>query len=134
MTSTEITTSDQPERIPVRRPVRIPPPSLYRPISDPPCALKLAKAQLIGRLLEINPAAPIVGSYADPCDITDRAEHIEKVLTAVTDYVKAILADTVDYVPAGAFVARDLSGLLNDTVSDVVGGVQKAAEECGERG
>jgi hypothetical protein len=94
-------------------------------------ALKLAHATLIGALLREH-AEPIVGTYADPYDVTDRAEHLTKVLHAVSDYVDVIVADTADYVPVGGIDRKYLCGLLRDTASDIVGFVGGAAEECGE--
>src|SRR5450631_2471547 len=72
-----------------------------RPSTVPAPPLRLAHAALIGALL-IEHAEPIVGTYADPTDVTDRAEHLAKVFHAVADYVDIIISDTADYVPAGA--------------------------------
>jgi hypothetical protein len=93
-----------------------------------PSALKLAHATLIGTLLR-EQAEPISGCWADPSEVIDRGEHLQKVLSAVTDYVNVVLADTQDY--AGRIEAGHLTGLLRDTTSDIVGGIAFAAEECG---
>jgi len=90
--------------------------------------LKLAHATLIGALL-LEHAEPITGCWAHPFEVTDRAEHLEKVLKAVTDYVNVILADTRQF--AGRIKDDDLTGLLRDATSDIVGGLRFAAEECG---
>jgi hypothetical protein len=98
--------------------------------TTPVAPLRLAHAALIGALLVEHPE-PIVGSYADPADVTDRAEHIERVFRATFDYLNFIIADTAENAPGGAIEAKYLSGLLHDTASDVMGGVRSAAEECG---
>ena len=95
-----------------------------------PSPLKLAHATLIGALL-LEQAEPITGCWAHPSEVTDRGEHIEKVLNAVTDYVNVILADTRQF--AGRIKDDNLTGLLRDATSDIVGGLRFAAEECGER-
>jgi hypothetical protein len=97
-----------------------------------PSPLKLAHATLIGALL-LEQAEPILGTYADPFDVTDRAEHLDKVFKAFNDYVAVIIADTADYVPVGGIETRYLVGLMKDTASDVVGSIMRSAEECGER-
>jgi hypothetical protein len=93
-------------------------------------ALRLAHSTLIGELLREHPE-PIVGTYADPCDVTDRAEHLANVLHAVADYVDIIVSDTADYVPAGGIERKYLCGLVRDTFAEVVGSVTASAEECG---
>lgn len=103
-----------------------------RPSTVPVAPLRLAHATLIGALLIEHPE-PIVGSYADPADVTDRAEHLAKVLHAVADYVDIIVADTADYVPAGGIERKYLCGLLRDTFSEVCGSVAASADECGRR-
>jgi hypothetical protein len=103
-----------------------------RPAVPSASPLKLAHANLIGALL-LEQAEPIVGTYADPFDVTDRAEHLAKVLHAVADYVDVIVSDTADYVPVGGIERKYLCGLLRDTFSELVGSITASAEECGER-
>lgn len=105
-------------------------PNRSRLQSTAPSPLKLAHATLLVTLMR-EQAAPIIGTYADPIDVTDRAEHLEKVLAAVSDYINVIVADTADYVPAGGIERKYLAGLLSDTASDLVGSVRASAEECG---
>jgi len=95
-----------------------------------PSTLKLAHSTLIGSLLPEQPQ-PIDGCWAHPSEILDRAEHLEKVLAAVTDYAAVVLSDTQDF--AGRVDTKYLTGLLRDVTSDIVGGLRFAAEECGER-
>jgi hypothetical protein len=100
--------------------------------STAPSNLKLAHAALIGALLT-EQAEPITGCHADPVDVTDRADHLAKVLRAVADYVDVIVSDTADYVPCGAIERKYLCGLLRDACADVVGSVTASADECGGR-
>jgi hypothetical protein len=106
-------------------------PTVPRPV--PVAPLRLAHATLIGALLQ-EQAEPIVGTYADPFDVTDRAEHLDKVFKAFNDYVAVIIADTADYVPVGGIETRYLVGLMKDTASDVVGSIMRSAEERGRDG
>lgn len=101
-----------------------------RPSTAPVAPLRLAHATLIGALLIEHPE-PIVGSYADPADVTDRAEHLQKMFDAFIAYATVIIADTAEYVPAGGIERQYLAGLLKDTASDVVGSIMASAEECG---
>jgi hypothetical protein len=93
-----------------------------------PSALMLAHTTLIGALLR-EQAEPITGCWAHPSEVIDRSDHLQKVLSAVTDYVNVVLVDTQDY--AGRIEARHLTGLLRDATSDIVGGIVFAAEEAG---
>jgi hypothetical protein len=93
-----------------------------------PSALNLAHATLIGGLLREH-AEPIAGCWAHPSEVIDRGEHLQRVLSAVTDYVNVVLTDTRDY--AGRIESDYLTGLLRDATSDIVGGIAFAAEECG---
>jgi hypothetical protein len=99
------------------------------PSTEPaPSALKLAHATLISAVLREH-ANPITGCWANSSEIIDRSEHLQKVLSAVTDYVNVVLADTRDY--AGRIESDYLTGLLRDATADIVGGIAFAAEECG---
>src|SRR5258706_8967947 len=65
--------------------------------SFPP--VQAAHITLISALASLKPHR-IIGSYAaDRFDILERAEHLEKVLAAVTGYTKAIVADTPYLAP-----------------------------------
>jgi hypothetical protein len=71
----------------------------------------------------------ITNGYADSTELEDRAEHLERVLKLVTDYVGFILEDTADNAPCGAIDRKYLTGLLSDTAADVAGGIRSAAHE-----
>ena len=89
-------------------------------------AVQVAHIALIGALASLKPHR-IIGSYAaDRFDILERAEHLEKVLAAVTVYTKAIVADTAYLTPIG-YIA-DETGFLADAASDIVGALKNAVD------
>jgi hypothetical protein len=69
---------------------------------------------------------------ADAIDLEDRAEHLSKVLTALSVYVAVILDDTAQNVP-GRLDLPDIEAILADLTSDVTGTIQHAAEGMGWR-
>jgi hypothetical protein len=90
-------------------------------------AVQAAHIALIGALASLKPHR-IIGSYAaDRFDILERAEHLEKVLAAVTVYTKAIVADTAYLAPIG-YIA-DETGFLADAASDIVGALKNAVDK-----
>jgi hypothetical protein len=90
-------------------------------------AVQVAHIALIGALAGLKPHR-IIGTYAaDRFDILERAEHLEKVLAAVTVYAKAIVADTAYLAPCG-YVA-DETGFLADAASDIVGALKNAVDK-----
>jgi hypothetical protein len=64
---------------------------------------------------------------ADAVDIEDRADHLNKVLNALSVYLTAILNDTAQNVPGGLDL-RQVDALLSDLASEVTGILQHAAE------
>jgi hypothetical protein len=64
---------------------------------------------------------------ADAIDLEERAEHLDKVLSALTAYVAVILDDTAQNVP-GTLDLPDIEAVLADLASDVTGAIQRAAE------
>jgi hypothetical protein len=78
-----------------------------------------------------NPPWPIL-LYADASDLEDRADHLKKVLDAVSVYVTAILDDTAQNVPGGLDL-RSIDALLCDLASDVTGTIQRAADPVAGR-
>ena len=70
--------------------------------------------------------------YADASDLEDRADHLKKVIDAVSVYVTAILDDTAQNVPGGLDL-RQIDALLSDLASDVTGTLQRAADAMAER-
>jgi hypothetical protein len=63
---------------------------------------------------------------ADAIDLEDRADHLNKVFTALSLYVTAILDDTAQNIPGGLDL-RHIRALLSDLAS-VTGTIQLAAE------
>ena len=69
--------------------------------------------------------------FADASDLEDRADHVKKVLNAVSAYVTAILDDTAQNVPGGLDL-RQVDALLADLASEATGTVQGAADALAE--
>ena len=63
----------------------------------------------------------------DASDLEDRADHLKKVLSALSVYVTAILDDTAQNLPGGLDL-RHIDALLSDLASDVTGTIQRAAD------
>ncbi len=64
---------------------------------------------------------------ADAIDLEDRADHLNKVLNALSVYVTVILDDTAQNVP-GRLDLRDVEAILADLASEVTGAIQHAAD------
>jgi hypothetical protein len=69
---------------------------------------------------------------ADAIDLEDRADHLSKVLGALSVYVAVILDDTAQNVP-GRLDLPHIEAVLADLASDVTGAIQHAAEDMAER-
>jgi hypothetical protein len=67
----------------------------------------------------------IVGYAADRFDILERADHLKTVLTAVTTYAKAIVADTAHFAPTNV---SDETGYLADAASEIIGALNAACD------
>jgi hypothetical protein len=65
--------------------------------------------------------------FADATDLEDRADHLNKVLNALSAYLTAVLDDTAQNVPGG-LDCRQVDALLSDLASDVSGTLQHAVE------
>ncbi len=89
-----------------------------------PTGIQLNYANLLDNLAEVGPPHLIrlVARYAD---IEERAEHLQKVLDAVTSYVKAMVGDTCYCATCRI---EDNTGYLVDATGDIVGALTKAAE------
>jgi hypothetical protein len=74
-----------------------------------------------------QPPCPIP-PFPGASDLEDRAEHLKKMLNAVSVYLVAILDDTARNVPGGLDL-RSVDALLSDLASDVTGAVQGAADD-----
>ncbi len=69
---------------------------------------------------------------ADALDLEDRADHLNKVLSALLVYVAVILDDTAQNVP-GTLDLPHVEAILSDLASDLTGAIQHAAEGMGWR-
>jgi hypothetical protein len=78
---------------------------------DPPCSIPL---------------------FADAVDLEDRADHLKRVLEAVSVYVTTILDDTAQNVPGGLDL-RGIDSLLSDLTFNVTGTIQRAADAVARR-
>ena len=92
-------------------------------------SVQAAHAALLARLTVEKPHR--ISYCADRRDLEERAEHIEKTLGAVLEYVGAVVSDTAYVSPIGAIDEKYLIGLITDVASDVVGFVASAAERLG---
>jgi hypothetical protein len=66
--------------------------------------------------------------FADASDLEDRADHLKKVLNALSVYVTTILDDTAQNVPGG----RRVDALLSDLSCEATGAIQCAADILAE--
>jgi len=78
-----------------------------------------------------HPPRPIP-VYADAVDLEDRADNLQKVITALSVYLTVILDDTAQNVPDGLDLGQ-VDALLSDLASDVTGTLQHAAERMAWR-
>jgi hypothetical protein len=78
-----------------------------------------------------HPPRPIP-DHARAFDIEDRANHLNKVLNALSVYVTLILEDTAENVPGGLDL-RYVGDVLSDLTSDVTGAILRAAERMAGR-
>ncbi len=90
--------------------------------------IQAAHTALIG-CLAANKPHRITGN-ADALDIRDRAEHLEAVLAAVTEYALAVVTDTANDT-LGPVDRRTIQNRLVALASEVVGAVTTAAMEVG---
>ena len=98
--------------------------------ADParPTGIQLNYANLLDNLAEVG-APHLIGLRASGADIEERAEHLQKVLDAVTSYVKAVVGDTRYHA---ACTIEDETGFLANAASDIVGALRNAGERQAE--
>jgi hypothetical protein len=97
-----------------------------KPSTNP---VRLAHAEFAATLAG-NPPRPVL-LYADVSDLEDRADHLEKVIDAVSVYLTAILDDTAQNIPSGLDL-RQIDARLSDLTTDVTGTSQRAADAMAE--
>ena len=93
-----------------------------KPPSSP---IRAAHAEFVAALAAHSPQT--IPLNADAIDLEDRAEHLDRVLRALSVYVTVILDDTAQNVP-GTLDLPDIEAVLADLVSDVTGAIQHAAD------
>src|SRR5580704_11911533 len=76
-----------------------------------PAAVWVAHAEFVGALAG-HPPRPIPID-ADALDLEDRADHLSRVLSALSAYVAVILDDAAQSVPGGLDL-RDAEGVIAD--------------------
>ena len=98
--------------------------------ADParPTGIQLNYANLLDNLAEVG-APHLIGHRASGADIEERAEHLRKVLGAVTSYVKAVVGDTRYHA---ACTIEDETGFLANAASDIVGALRNAGDRQAE--
>jgi hypothetical protein len=98
--------------------------------ADParPTGIQLNYANLLDNLAEVG-APHLMGLRASGADVEERAEHLRKVLGAVTSYVKAVVGDTRYHA---ACTIHDETGFLANAASDIVGALRNAGERQAE--
>lgn len=84
-----------------------------------------AHADLINRLVVSKPYRILY--IADAQDLKERAEHLQRILGAVLDYVGVIVADTSHVAPGGSIDRKYLLGMISDLAGDVAGAIANAA-------
>jgi hypothetical protein len=92
-----------------------------------PSSVEGAHAGLIEHLAALRPHRIVY--IADAQDLEERAEHIQRVLGAVLDYVGAIVADTGHIAPGGSIDSKYLLGLISDVAGDVTGSIANPADD-----
>jgi hypothetical protein len=95
--------------------------------ADParPTGIQLNYANLLDNLAEVG-APHLIGLRASGADIEERAEHLRKVLEAVTSYVKAVVGDTRYHA---ACTIEDETGYLVDAASEIIGAFNSAVDK-----
>lgn len=86
-----------------------------------------AHTHLIERLQANAPHYLNPRYLADADDINERAEHLQRILIAVTDYVGAAVTDIAD--SSNCIDKKYIFGCLNDLTSEIVGTLNIAADE-----
>jgi hypothetical protein len=93
-------------------------------------AVRAAYAEFVAALAGHPPRS--IPIDADAIDVEDRADHLNKVLSALSAYVTVILDDTAQNAPGGLNF-RHIEAALSDLASDVTGTIQRAADNLAWR-
>lgn len=90
-----------------------------------PTALQTAFAVLKAHIRALEqPFEPRI--EAGPEHLEDWAEHLDQILEATRQYVRAVVVHLDDVTPGGF---ADETGLLADAASDIVGAIRTAASD-----
>jgi hypothetical protein len=92
--------------------------------------VRAAHTEFVAALTKHPPRA--IPLDADAIDIEDRADHLSRVLSALSVYVGVILDDTAQNVSGGLDLSH-FEAVLADLASDVTGAIQHAAESMAGR-
>jgi hypothetical protein len=92
-----------------------------KPSASPVCA---AHSEFVATLAEHPPRT--IPLDADAIDLEDRADHLDKLLGALSVYLTVILDDTAQNTP-GRLDLRDAEAILADLASDLSGTIRLAA-------
>jgi peptide subunit release factor 1 (eRF1) len=92
--------------------------------------VRAAHADFVTALAGLPPRPIPLFAYAT--DLEDRAEHLKKVLDALSVYLTAVLDDTAQNVPGGLDL-RQIDALLSDLAAEVPGTIQRAADAVARR-
>lgn len=87
--------------------------------------IRAAHAEFVA-VLAVHPPRPIPFD-TDAVDLEDRADHLEKVFSALSVYLAAILDDTAQRIRGGLDLFP-IEAVLSDLASDVTGAIQRAAD------
>jgi hypothetical protein len=87
--------------------------------------VRVAHAEFVATLAG-HPPRPIPVD-ADGIDLEDRADHLDKVLSALSVYLTLILDDTAQNVPGGLDLPP-IEAVLADLAADLTGAIQHAAD------
>jgi hypothetical protein len=86
-----------------------------------------AHALLIQRIITNKPHHMPSWHVADALDFEDRATHLQRLLEAVEDYVRAVMEDMK--ASANIFVDAEVTGGISDLRGDVVGTLRNCADD-----
>jgi hypothetical protein len=103
-------------------PARAPDRASTKPSASP---VRAAHAEFVATLAGHPPRS--IPLDVDAADLEDRADHLSKVLRALSAYVAVILDDTAQNIP-GRVDFEDVGTALADLASDVTGAIQLAAD------
>jgi hypothetical protein len=87
--------------------------------------VRAAHAELVAALAGYPPRPIPVD--ADAIDLEARADHLDKMLSALSVYLTVILDDTAQNVP-GRLDLPHIEAVLADLASDVTGAIEHAAD------